>query len=198
MSIRREVITALREAGRPMLRAELIAHVPSCDGDEKRLAQNLYEMRGKSIVESESTPDGLEYRLGENAHLVPTEPTGDAPPQPSRKARAPRSRPAAKRTPRNQERKAPPVKRSRTRRATPKTRIILAAAGGPPIPDRAATARDLAAGVVGNVASSVELLIAVLDSELEQTTPTIAAALAQVKAAVSLCQTGLSASGGGA
>lgn len=87
MSIRREVIAALREAGRPMLRTELIAHVPSCDGDEKRLAQNLYEMRGKSIVESTPGAEGLEYRLGTNAHLVPTESTGDAPNPP--RARGP-------------------------------------------------------------------------------------------------------------
>lgn len=90
------------------------------------------------------------------------------------------------------------MKRSRTRRSTPRTDIILAAASGKQPPDRTATARDLAAGLVGNVATSVELLSTVLDSELAETTPTIAAAVAQVKAAVLLCQTGLRASGGGA
>lgn len=88
------------------------------------------------------------------------------------------------------------MKRSRTRRATPRTGIIIAAATGTPTADRATSARDLAAGLVGNVASSVALLRAVLDSELAESTPTITAAIAHLEHAVALCQTGLRAGGG--
>lgn len=70
MSIRSEVVAALRQAGRRLTRAELLEHAPSALDDEKKLASNLYVMKTDGIVLTKAGEDGLEYELGPNADTV--------------------------------------------------------------------------------------------------------------------------------
>jgi len=189
MSMKADILKALMSAGTPMSRRELQAALQT--DESKQLSVCLSNMTYVDQLICEPDDEGVRrYSPGPKNGTVRMD-DGEVLPSPP-------AAPAAKRTQRNQERKAPPVKRSRTRRSTPRTGIILAAASSKQPPDRAATARDLAAGLVGNVATSVELLSTVLDNELAETTPCIAAALAQLKAAVSLCEISLRAPGGGA